>query len=148
MNCDRKKLPRHEPEIVAAGARNYARGDDDKVATTSIKKLMFDGVEITSRYDKADELEEIREIANALSRQRRTNIGSIVCDGQHANYIVKLRRWNEIEAKLIASDLAKAAYRLRGGHSGISVAADNGSFFGDDKRVVHIDADWGSEEEG
>jgi hypothetical protein len=43
-------VPRHEPEVIEAMAAKHYRGDNEKVATTSIDHLIVRGVNITSRY--------------------------------------------------------------------------------------------------
>ena len=52
-----KPIPLRDPEIVEAEARTYWRGNAEKVPTTSLTLLTVCGVELTSRYNKADEYE-------------------------------------------------------------------------------------------
>ncbi len=63
---DLEIIPQHEPEIIAAAARKHWCGDDEKVATTSIEVLIVHDVQITSRYQKAHELELMRDMILAM----------------------------------------------------------------------------------
>jgi hypothetical protein len=64
-------IPRREPELIEAEARQFYRGDTEKVATTSLQSVTARGVEITSRYNKAEEFELMAKMVNALPASRR-----------------------------------------------------------------------------
>jgi hypothetical protein len=75
-------IPRFEPEVVEAEARRRWHGDDEKVATTAVKVLVVRGVEITSRYQKADELELMGRIIDAMPPCVSARIESVWCDSK------------------------------------------------------------------
>ena len=148
-------IPRHEPEIVAAGAaRHY--GDDEKVPTTSLEILTVRGVKITSRYQKADELELMRAAILALPPPFHILVKSIWCDSKAGCcYSVVLREWSPSrtglpdEAEIIGSCLERTLRSMRPfGHNGISIAADGGKFcgeFGDPARSIYLNPNWGDD---
>src|SRR6185437_2692542 len=143
---DHKIIPQHEPEIVAAAARNHRHGDDEKVPTTSITVLIVDGVEITSRYRKAHELELMRDMILALPLAQRA-VQSIFCDSKAGScFSVVLRRhhWNARLARAIGDHFEKAALAYNGGHNGITVSAyDGDSIFGSQRLRIEFNPNWG-----
>jgi len=138
-------IPQHEPEIIAAAARKHWRGDEEKVATTSIEVLIVHGVEITSRYQKAYEFELMRDMILAMPRPCGA-LKSIFCDSKASRcFSVVLRYWDADLARAIGAHLEKAATAYGGGHNGISVSADGGEkfgIFGDPHRSVYLDPYW------
>jgi hypothetical protein len=135
---DRKRLPiipRHEPEVIKAGARRYF-GDDEKVATTLFKSLTVYGVKLNSRYEKANELELMRAFVLDLPAPLRLSVALIFCDSKCTNnFSVVLRDWSVESAKLIGRTIEASALARNGGHNGISVRAqdrrDPENIFGD-----------------
>src|SRR3954463_7017659 len=115
----KRPIPVREPEVIAADAKRY-RGDDEKVATTSIQRAVLDGIEITSRYQKAHELETMIRMLENVRPEWRRQIASMWCDSKAgACYEVHLRRWDENLAQAIGRSLEQAS----GGHNGIYVRA-------------------------
>jgi hypothetical protein len=136
-------VPRFEPEIVAARARRFWRGDDEKVATTAVPYIQICGALIESRYQKADELERMAAIFNLLPHRDHVEIARIWCDSKATHsYSVTLWKWEKNLAIAIGILLSDAAIRIAGGHNGIVVAAENGSTFGDCDRSIDIDPWW------
>jgi hypothetical protein len=137
-------IPRREPELIAREAQRLWRGCTDKVATTSIDRLVVWGVELTSRYQDADELEAMRAMVMALGGAAFV-VRSIFCDSRFTHsYVVLIRDW-AWETNLVghlARTLEDALFHERGGHNGITVAADDGSFFGSSERRLDVDAIW------
>ena len=142
-------IPQHEPEIIAAAARKHWRGDDEKVATTSIEVLIVHGVEITSRYKKAYEFELMRSMILALPVEQCRAVRSIFCDskaGRCFSVVLRPDPWNEGLARAIGSLLQEVAVTYGGGHNGITVSAyDGDSLFGSQRLWVEFDPDWGDE---
>jgi hypothetical protein len=133
-------IPRHEPELVESTARKHYRGDDEKVATTTVDLLIVDGIRITSRYRKADELEVMLALPSALCRQ----IHSMYCDSKVSKcFLVVLRHWDKFSAYTIGHELEIAAFECLGGHNGIFVAEpDPESDYLGGERSVEIAAVW------
>ena len=144
MSYSRKTIPRFEPEVIEATARKLYFGNTDKVATTSISVLVIDGVKITSRYNDADEFELMREMILSLPPMTRAQIKTIFCDSQAtACFSVQLRCWiNAKSATHIGQKLEAAVIARNGGHNGITVAAYNGTIFGDTDRNIEIGPEW------
>jgi hypothetical protein len=137
------KIPRHEPEVVEATARKLYRGDNEKVSTTSIRSLKVTGVSITSRYDKADELEEMRAMILALPASLRKTVVSIFCDSKAScNYNVTVKNWDEDKARDIGRRIERVAFEYSKGHNGITVAADDDTILGHPTRRINLDPDW------
>jgi hypothetical protein len=138
---DLEIIPQHEPEIVAAIAAKHYRGDDEKVATTSIKLLTVVGVKIESRYQKAREFELMRDMVLSLPLPLPQGaVQSIFCDSKAGScFSVALRRdlWNTRLARTIGFHFEQAAFAYNGGHNGITVSADIGD------RSIEFSPNWG-----
>jgi hypothetical protein len=142
---DLEVIPRHAPEVVEALARKYYFGDDEKVPTTTIRELIVAGVQITSRYQKAHELELMRTLIMALPPRLASAVRSIWCDSK-ANYCfsIVLRCWNRTIAELIGNCIEETLRNVRPfGHNGIDIGAD-------EKRAspsIYLDPKWGDYDE-
>jgi hypothetical protein len=144
LDHSNRVIPRREPELIAREARRLYGGCADKVATTSIRGMVVRGVELTSGYDQADELEAMRAMVLALGGAAFV-VKSIFCDSRFTHsYTVLIRSWAwEVNlAGHVGRTLEAAAFRERGGHNGITVAADDGSSFGSSERRLDLVADW------
>jgi len=118
-------IPRHEPEIVAAIAAKHHFGDDEKVPTTSIKKLMVSGVQIISRYQKAHELELMRALIMTLCRPDGGVVKSIFCDSKAGScFSIVLHHWDEGLARAIGDHFEKAFMAYNRGHNGLFITVD------------------------
>lgn len=141
----KKCVPRHEPEVILAAANRYWRGDAEKVADTSIKVAVEKGVEITSRYQKANEVFVMTAMVDALSESLSTYVLTLFCDSKASHtYSVTIKSWNKDIALEIARRFESVAVAMRGGHNGICVAVHSDkSMFGDHDRRVDLDPEWG-----
>jgi hypothetical protein len=143
-NHSNRIIPRREPELIAREAQRLWRGCADKVPTTSIDRMVVWGVELTSRYNQADEFDTMRAMVLALGGAAFV-VRSIFCDSRFTHsYTVLIRDW-AWETNLVghlARTLEAAAFRERGGHNGITVAADDGSPFGSSERRLDVAAAW------
>jgi hypothetical protein len=139
------RIPRHAPEVVAAGARRRF-GDDHKIPTTSLKSVEIHGVKIVSRLRKADELEWMRAFVGVW-HPRMPELRSIYCDSKVTRYFaVTLHSWSTGAAEFVGRTLA-AMLVWHGGHNGVTVCAadptDPDNFFGDPNRGrFDVDAEW------
>jgi hypothetical protein len=96
-------IPRREPELIAREAQRLWRGCTDKVPTTSIRGMVVWGVELTSRYDQADELEAMRAMVMALGGAAFV-VKSIFCDSNATHsYTVVIRSWAWKPTSLVTS---------------------------------------------
>ena len=138
-------VPRHEPEVIEAMAAKHYRGDDEKVATTSINHLIVCGVKITSRYQKAVELDLMRALILALPSPFCGMVESIWCDSKACCcYSVVLREWLSSRAfssaaEIIGSCLETTLRSMRPfGHNGIDIS-DAKQF----DRAIYLNPNWG-----
>lgn len=126
MSPSRPPIPRHEPETIAAAARQW-RGDTEKVPTTSVKGVEVEGVALSSRYDKADEYEAMVSMVETVSAILRKKIKTIFCDSKaQCCYSVELHPCSQREAEEIAYQLSHGANERHGGHNGIYVSGAAG----------------------
>jgi hypothetical protein len=107
------RVPRHEPEVVAARAGRDHRGDEEKVPTTAIKSLIIHGVTISSRYGKADELEVMAAMVAGVVPPLRSAIRSIWCDSSANVYAIMLDNCSNRTGEQIA-DQIEATIKIRG----------------------------------
>jgi len=120
-------IPRHEPEIISAGIKKCG-GDDEYVATTSVRSLKIAGVLIVSRYRHVDEFARMQKMVLSLPGKFLREVKSILCDSRVSHcYFVVLRRWDNQLARVIGLYLEHRARTLAGGHNGIQIRADDGS---------------------
>jgi hypothetical protein len=135
-------IPRYEPEVIEAEARKFG-GDHDKTSTTSIDVLVVGGVEISSRYRKAEELETMLAIiVLGLSEpELRRHVKGAWCDSKFSDsYTVTLRSNKDASlARQIGLAFQAGAIRVCGGHNGISVTGPDG------KSLADIDCTWDEE---
>ena len=79
-------IPTFEPEVIEAAARKRFHGDDERVATTSIKEVMVDGVKIGSRYGKAHELALVATVLSEMPQEECVKVRRVWCDSKHHTY--------------------------------------------------------------
>ena len=119
---NRPIVPRFEPEHILAVANAKWRGDVEKVATTSLPGLDFEGVVLSSRYDKADEYETMLDMIEGVSPSMRSKISSIFCDSKAGLcFSVELKPCSIKEAKYILRQLDGACMESAKWHNGIFV---------------------------
>jgi hypothetical protein len=140
-------IPRHEPEIIEAVAARQHYGNDEKVATTSIDHLIVRGVNISSRYRKADKFELMRALILALPSPFFGMVESIWCDSKASCcYSVVLRKWVSARtfssaAEIIGSYLETTLRSMRPfGHNGIDIS-DAKQF----DRSIYLNPNWGDD---
>jgi len=112
-------VPKFEPEVIEATARKLFNGNKEKVATTRLNHLMVEGIKLSSRYDKAHELEEMGRMVMAVPERLRASIFSIWCDSKCGRcYTVEL-----IAALWLRSAEELATFLTRGssGHDGMRI---------------------------
>jgi len=120
-------IPRREPEVVKAEARRYF-GDDEKVPTTSLTELVVEGVNLSSRYGKARELELMARVVKALPVEYVGLIRSIWCDSKAcACYAVSLNGCTSEQSVMLAEQLDHWFCEFSSGHNGISIDGPAGT---------------------
>lgn len=123
----RHVMPHFEPEVVIAATRKNPHGDDEKVPTTSLKGICINGVYLSSRYDKAHELEAMANLVEGVSPKLRCFIDDIWCDSQaNAYYSVTLNPCTRAQAKKISQQIYEACITRNGGHNGIDIQGTAG----------------------
>ena len=135
-------VPRHEPEVVQRDADKRHFGDDEKCPTTSLRELIAHGVSLSSRYHKADELETMAMMVDALPRDLRARIESIWCDSKaSATYSVSLRDCPTWLAMAIGHQLERTCLERFDGHNGIGLSGQDGG-------QLFLNPRWASDERG
>jgi len=119
-------IPRFEPEVIASKMRGKPSWHHEKVATTPLRNLRVQGVSLTSRYDKADELEEMTRMIQGLPMHLTGMVKSIFCDSKATYcYEVDLVIWCTLDdADAIGRNLTAASV----GHNGIQMKAGDRTF--------------------
>jgi hypothetical protein len=121
-----RKVPRFEPEVIAAAANKQAIGDE-KVATTSLKSLDIDGVSLSSRYGKAGEYDAMAAMIEGVSPELRCLIESVWCDSNAgACYSVTLKSCTRSQARDVADALEASCVKRNGGHNGMGFSGPAG----------------------
>lgn len=112
-------IPRFEQEVVDAEANKYWFGHHDKVSTTPLAGVDHRGIWITSRYRKADELEEMIKAVDQMEASQCWVIKEIFCDSKACScYDIQMRPpWREALALIIGESFEKGL----SGHNGIWV---------------------------
>jgi hypothetical protein len=120
-------VPRFEPEQIAAEAKARWHGDDEKVATTSLRRMVFEGIDLSSRYDKAGEYEVMLDMVEGLPFSLRKKVESIFCDSKAGLcFSVNLRQCSLADAKAISKNLDRACMRSAKWHNGIYISGKAG----------------------
>jgi hypothetical protein len=128
-------IPRRAPELIAREAqRKPWRG---WVPTTSLNHITVRGVELTSRYQQADELEAMRDMVMALGPATSLAVESIYCDSGAYSVAIWKWAWRDDVVDHIGRTLAFAARHYRGGHNGITLVMG-----GCPERRVDLVAGW------
>lgn len=129
-------IPRFEREVIEADARRRG-GDMEKVATTSLTHHVVSGIRLTSRYQKASEMEMMARAITDLPGEWRTQIVSLDCDSKHQTYSMKVRDGcDAITAKTIGSALSRRIVNWAGCCAGIYITGRPGL-------SVDIEGDYG-----
>ena len=121
-------VPRFDDAAIEAEANLKWRGNREKVATTPTAHLAIDGVEISSRYNKAHEFDSMAGMVKGVDEQHRSLFENIWCDSQeNACYSVKLKPCTKRQARAIADQLEQDCCEHDGGHNGIWIDGTNGA---------------------
>lgn len=96
---DNTKFP-EVPEYPAEKVREQAdlkyRGDDEKVSTTPVQFIVYEGVRLESRYDKAEEYRRMMRLIAAIDvfdTNYRPMISGLYCDSKQCDaYTFLLRK--------------------------------------------------------
>ena len=120
-------IPQHEPEAVNSMAKRNYRGDDEKVPTTSISSVNFKGVNISSRYGKAHELQVMKDVISKIDPKTLSLIKQVWCDSKAtAVYSVDMSDCEQYRVDHVAFLLDKLFCEIDSGHNGIFVSSANG----------------------
>lgn len=142
MTTNDRIIPRHEPEVVRAEADRRWRGDDEKVATTSLSSMVVNGILLNSRYGKADEYEEMAAIADALPAHMAGRVHSIFRDSQSGHTTVSMPAWDRDLALCIGHLMEEVCISLQEGHGGITLSEGAELLASHPDNWVEIAAGW------
>lgn len=137
-------VPRFTDAAIQAEADLNYHGHCDKVSTTPATLLKVGAVEISSRYNKAEEFDSMAGMVNGLEERHRRLVESIWCDSKMtAYYSVKLKSCTWRQAREIAGQLEQDCCKHDGGHNGIYIEGEDGSHLFLDP-IWTMDFDWPS----
>jgi hypothetical protein len=127
-------IPRFEPEVVDKVARKLWRGDHEKVPTTSLKSLTIRGVELTSRYGKAEEFETMAAVLSLMPYYVVEGIKGVFCNSKMGSHYSIEPRYplSHEAAQRLGEAFARACLATVGGYNFIFVSD-----------IVQIDPEWG-----
>jgi hypothetical protein len=123
-------IPRREPELILREAHRLHGGSMARVPTTSLDRIFVRGVELTSRYQRADELEVMRAMVLALGPATSLAVDSIYCDSERIHgYTVLIRdwAWTADVVDHIGKTLEAVVFCERDYHNGIIMKVAGGS---------------------
>jgi hypothetical protein len=121
-------VPRHEPEVLEAAARRLREGE--KLATTALHSVTAFGVVLSSRDQKAEELELMAAVLEGMDPRTRSVVTKAWCDSKaEACYTLTLWRCDNDTARTVADQFEKGCIELGGGHNGIHVERAGGRSF-------------------
>jgi hypothetical protein len=112
-------ITRYEPEVIAVIAERHYRGNREQVPTTALKMVMSYGVMLSSRYQKAEELELMSTMVEFLPPGSRSQIAAIWCVSRPTRTFVVTLRNGSVEAA--AADIGAGLEAASGGHNGIAI---------------------------
>ncbi len=135
-------VPRHEPEVVRAETERRWRGDPEKVATTSLRSLLVEGVLLQSRYAKADEYQTMACMVLDLPPEMAARVHSIFCDSKSGTHSVSIPDWDEDLARAIGRAMGESCKGAVGGHAGIRLSHASELLGGTGARTVEIHGSW------
>ncbi len=130
----RPLVPMRDPSAIADDAKRFG-GDDEKIATTTLKGLEYRGVHLSSRYDKGHEYEDMMNMMETLEDAEVAQISSIFCDSKAcATYVVQTSCRGEELLNQLGDRLSAICVERNGGYNGLLVE-------GGDKQVF-FNPDW------
>lgn len=91
----RPAVPVILPALVQANADKNRRGDTEKESTTTIDKLVWRGITMTSRWGKAADYEAMMDLIEAMRTWELAPISSIYCDTDNLFYDVTLKHGSD-----------------------------------------------------
>jgi hypothetical protein len=115
-----QRFPEFEPEVIAAVARRRG-GDIGRAQTTAVGEVEVLGVQLSSRFGKAHELNWMAEVVHALPERWRPYVISIFCDSLARAYSVKVARCRRQDMDRLAEMLSRLFVTHAGGHNGVSL---------------------------
>lgn len=131
-----RSIPVFEPEVIASAEKKAGPIGAERVPTTSLRSLVVEGVELSSRYDKAHEYETMSGMVRTLTPDLIEHVASIFCDSKAtASYTVRLRECSVAKANAIARQFEEGCIICDGGHNGIWLSGSAGG-------EIHIPPNW------
>jgi hypothetical protein len=106
--------------VERSAAQNY-HGDTEKVATTTVRPFVYKGIDLSSRYDKADEYETLLDLVDSLDSIDLRVVKTIFSDSKSNTYCVSFGPCNVRMARHISAKMEKFFNDRHIWHNGVYV---------------------------
>lgn len=113
------RVPTFEPEVIQAAARRWG-GSAEKIATTALRITTHRGVDLQSRYGKADEVQTMADMVDALPEHVAWAVSSIAYDSK-AGTIAVAAECGPLGVEMLAREIRAAFLAGYGSHPAISI---------------------------
>jgi hypothetical protein len=117
----RPAIPLRPPEDIEEEARQYWRGDPEKVPTTPIELVRIDGVEIKSRYRQRLEFLVLAAAVGSMPDEMRDLVSEVFCDSKAHVINAEIVGDAPVRAARDVANHLDLALVNEGGHSGVTV---------------------------
>jgi len=114
------RAPQFEPEVLAAAARK-AEGGGERIATTSVCRIVVRGVRLTSVWRKAHELNAMARVVEALPDHWLMLVRSMACDSRLCAYEVNSAPCRMQDMRCLAELFSDLLVAHAGGHNGLTL---------------------------
>ena len=118
-------VPTFEPEVIQAAARRWG-GSAEKIATTALRITTHRGVDLNSRYGKADEVQTMADMVDALPEHVAWTVTSIAYDSK-AGTIEVAAECGMLGVAMLGAEIRRAFLAAYGSHPPITIAGLEGS---------------------
>jgi len=136
MKGDVPIVTHREPELVQREADRNFRGDTEKVATAGFNDINVRGVIVSSRYQKAAELEAMIKIVERLRANQVGQVATIWCDSKATccySVVLRHKHLPKALAQDIFETLRQACIDIVGGYNCLTLSEPDDSIFGGDQ---------------
>jgi len=124
-------VPRHEPEVQWAIARRDEFDRIDLVPDTSLRRLIYGGVDLRSVGRRADEYLLMMVGVDAMHLHEREHTDMILCADDGNRYFLEFDGYlSSQEMKAALSRFENVVVEMRKGHDGIDAVVDGLVYMG------------------
>jgi len=123
MPTDAPRIPRHEPEVVAANAARRHGGDHGAASDTALALLTVAGIRVTCARGRVEDFAAAASVIWDLCSWYAIEIDEVHGHGRTGrSFRIVLCDWSVDLAVKVAKDFERACLQNLGGHDGLWVA--------------------------